>query len=133
MQIISCENDDLSKFTALIDKITLKIPGIKHIIISELETGFLLYKRSRFVDKNLNPNKIGAIMSHIFSISSAELDSEFKLSINELDDYKIIGTKIGGTVLSLVTDKKTQIGLLRMLLQNLLSKNPNKNLFSGQS
>lgn len=94
-----------------------KIGGIKHIIVSEKETGMLLGKYSRYSEPNLNLMKISSLMSHFFSIGESECENGLNVSINEFKDYKILSTRSKDRIISVVADNQTQVGLVRMLLR----------------
>jgi hypothetical protein len=94
-----------------------KIGGIRHCMMSELETGLLLGRNSRYVDANIDLIKISSVMSHIFSLGSHECETDLKVSINEFGSYRIFSTRSSDRVISLVADNQTQVGLIRMLIQ----------------
>ena len=94
-----------------------KIGGIRHCVMSELETGLLLGRNSRYVDNSVDLNKISSVMSTIFSLGTHECDNNLNMSINEFGSYRIFSTRSSDRVISLVADNQTQVGLVRMLIQ----------------
>jgi predicted regulator of Ras-like GTPase activity (Roadblock/LC7/MglB family) len=107
------------KFARFSEYAIRKVGGIKHVMMSEINSGMLLGLKSRYVEKDINFNKISNLMSHFFMMTDLELNknSDLKISINEMSDCKIFSTKSNDRVISLITNNDINVGLVRMLMQ----------------
>jgi len=121
---LNLDLEDDFKFAQFSEFAIRKIGGIRHILLSDLNTGMLLGLKSRYNDKNIDHSKISAIMTHFFQLNENEFQNknELKISINELATFKIFSTKYNDKVISLITDNETNIGLIRMLIQRMFKK-----------
>ncbi|MCP4762844.1 MAG: hypothetical protein GY870_13780 [archaeon] len=103
-------------------KFALKnVNGIKHTLLSEVNTGLLIGKSSKCIS-NLNLCKISNVMSHFFLMGSSECENDLRISINEFNNYKIFSTRSKNRIISVVADNKIQVGLVRMLMQKHFQK-----------
>lgn len=107
------------KFAKFSDYAIRHIGGIRHIMMSDVNSGMLLGLKSRYVEKDINFSKISNLMSHFFMMTDQELSdkSDLRISINEMSNCKIFSTKSNDRVISLITNNDINVGLVRMLIQ----------------
>ncbi|MHA1341299.1 MAG: hypothetical protein ACTSRZ_15050 [Promethearchaeota archaeon] len=120
----NAKNIEDFKFNKFSDFAIRHIGGIRHIMMSDINSGMLIGLKSRYIDKSIDYSKISSIMSHFFFLNESEFKNkhELKISINELETFKIFSTRINDRVISLITDTETNIGLIRMLIQRAFRK-----------
>jgi len=92
--------------------------GIKHILLAD-RTGVTLLSHSRNPWESIMDG-MGAIISAVFvaseqqgmSLSSGKLD----MVTSEFGKHKVFSMSVGDTILSIITARNVQMGLIRLLL-----------------
>jgi predicted regulator of Ras-like GTPase activity (Roadblock/LC7/MglB family) len=111
-------NPYLKQISDVFQKMISGESGIKHILLAD-RTGVTLMSHSRNPWESLMDG-MGAIISAVFvaseqqgmSLASGNLD----MVTSEFDKHKVFSMSVMGTILSIITARNVQMGLIRLLM-----------------
>ncbi|MBD3186119.1 hypothetical protein GF325_04765 [Candidatus Bathyarchaeota archaeon] len=109
--------EDLAMIKKILEKIGLSVPSIKHCLLMD-RTGLLIASYTKYIFKEIDIDATGAIIGAVFQAAEEEASTlqynELEIQINEYDDGFRFAVSCGDAgVLSVITEKDVQIGLVR--------------------
>jgi predicted regulator of Ras-like GTPase activity (Roadblock/LC7/MglB family) len=111
---------DAKVFDQILSKIIKSETGIKKVILVD-RTGLTIAHVSKFSYYPVDIDGIGAIASAVFSASEEQGKNleigDLDVLTSEFDDGKIFAASCGKGVLSVITDKDVNIGMIRLLMK----------------
>ncbi len=111
---------NIKTFDEILSKIIKSESGIKKVILVD-RTGLTIAHVSKFSYYPVDIDGIGAIASAVFSASEEQGKNleigDLDLLSSEFTDGKIFAASCGKGVLSVITDKDVNIGMVRLLIK----------------
>ncbi|MHA1754472.1 MAG: roadblock/LC7 domain-containing protein [Candidatus Odinarchaeia archaeon] len=111
---------DVKSFDEILSKIIKSETGIRKVILVD-RTGLTIAHVSKFSYYPVDIDGIGAIASAVFSASEEQGKNleigDLEILTSEFNDGKIFAASCGKGVLSVITDKDVNIGMIRLLLK----------------
>lgn len=116
---------DLKSFDEILSQIIKSETGIKKVILVD-RTGLTIAHVSKFSYYPVDIDGIGAIASAVFSASEEQGKNleigDLDLLSSEFSDGKIFAASCGKGVLSVITDKDVNIGMIRLVMKKTSEK-----------
>ncbi len=116
---------DVKAFDKILARIIKSEPGIKKVILAD-RTGLTIAHVSKFSYYPVDVDGIGAIASAVFCASEEQGKSldigALNIVTSEFEDGKIFASSVGSGVLTLISDKDVNIGMIRLVMKSASSE-----------